>query len=306
MADSQPRFDLLARRVYPGGKLLRAWKLQGGVSAQITALEIARPDGVVKKVVVRRHGPADLRVNPNIAEDEFALLQIVRAAGLPAPAPYYLDKSGELLGAPCLVVEYIDGKTEFAPPDLSGALAQMAEQLSNIHNVTPARVDLLFLPRQRDIYANKLGHRPANLDESLSEGRIRDVLESVWPFPTANPDTLLHGDYWPGNILWKNGLLVGIIDWEDARVGDPLEDLANSRLEILWAFGLEAMQSFTNLYVTLTHIDLANLPYWDLCAALRPAHRLSEWAGDAAVEKKMRDGHARFASHAMRNIPRQS
>jgi aminoglycoside phosphotransferase (APT) family kinase protein len=304
MADPQPRLDLLAQRVYPGGKLLRAWDLQGGVSAQVTALEIARPDGSVRKVVVRRHGPADLRANPNIAQDEFALLQIVRAAGLPAPAPYYLDKSGELLGAPCLVVEYIDGKTEFAPPDLSGALAQMAEQLSNIHGITPASVDLSFLPRQRDIYANKLGRRPADLDDSLSEGPTRDVLESAWPFPSANPDALLHGDYWPGNILWKDERIVGIIDWEDARVGDPLEDLANSRLEIMWAFGLEAMQSFTDLYVTLTHIDLANLPYWDLCAALRPAHRLSEWAVDATVETKMRDGHARFVAQAMRNIPR--
>ena len=28
---------------------------------------------------------------------------------------------------------------------------------------------------------------------------------------------LLHGDYWPGNVLWKNGALVGVIDWEDTQ-----------------------------------------------------------------------------------------
>ena len=63
---------------------------------------------------------------------------------------------------------------------------------------------------------------------------------------------LLHGDFWPGNILWRYGQLVAVIDWEDAALGDPLADVANSRLEILWAFGIDAMQSFTHYYQSLT------------------------------------------------------
>jgi aminoglycoside phosphotransferase (APT) family kinase protein len=206
------------------------------------------------------------------------------------------------MGAPCVVVEYIDGETEFAPRSLSDALAQMATQLANIRGIPSTRADLSFLPRQRDIYEKKLADRPVNLDESLDEGRIRDALEAVWPLPNANPDSLLHDDYWPGNILWKDGRLAGIIDWEDARVGDPLEDLANSRLEILWAFGVEAMQSFTDRYVALTQIQLSNLPYWDLCAALRPANKLSEWAADTATETAMRERHAWFVMQAFKNV----
>ena len=53
-------FDAVARRVEPGARLLRAWPLTGGVSAQATGLEIALPDGTTRKLVVRRHGPADL------------------------------------------------------------------------------------------------------------------------------------------------------------------------------------------------------------------------------------------------------
>ena len=56
--------------------------------------------------------------------------------------------------------------------------------------------------------------------------RIRDMLASAWPFPRPNPPALLHGDYWPGNILWKDGRLAAVIDWEDACLGDPLVDLA--------------------------------------------------------------------------------
>jgi aminoglycoside phosphotransferase (APT) family kinase protein len=36
--------------------------------------------------------------------------------------------------------------------------------------------------------------------------------------------SLLHGDYWPDNTLWRDGRLVCVIDWEDAALGDPLAD----------------------------------------------------------------------------------
>jgi aminoglycoside phosphotransferase (APT) family kinase protein len=127
------------------------------------------------------------------------------------------------------------------------------------------------------VYASRLAHQPARLDEALSEGRIREVLEPVWPLPQRNKPALLHGDFWPGNTLWKHGRLLAIIDWEDAALGDPLADVANARLEVLWAFGLEAMNGFTGCYKTLMPaLDFGDLPYWDLGAALRPA-RAGDW-----------------------------
>ena len=51
------------------------------------------------------------------------------------------------------------------------------------------------------------------------------------------------------------GRLVGVIDWEDAALGDPLADLANSRLEILWAFGDEAMERFTREYAVYAPLN---------------------------------------------------
>jgi aminoglycoside phosphotransferase (APT) family kinase protein len=109
---------------------------------------------------------------------------------------------------------------------------------------------------------------------------------------------LLHGDYWPGNILWRDGQLVAIIDWEDAKVGDPLADLGYTRLEILWAFGIDAMHQFTDHYLSLAAIDVTHLPYWDLCAALRPASKIGKWAADDDVEKRMRERHRVFITQA--------
>ena len=48
---------------------------------------------------------------------------------------------------------------------------------------------------------------------------------------------LLHGDYWPGNVLWNGRRLVGVVDWEEACIGDPIADVAIARLDMLWAFG---------------------------------------------------------------------
>lgn len=155
---------------------------------------------------------------------------------------------------------------------------------------------------QENIATQTVRNRPENLDESLDEGHIRDVLEAAWPLSQSNPSVLLHGDFWPGNILWKNGQLVAVIDWEDARLGDPLADVANSRLEILWAFGSEAMQSFTHQYQSMTCINFTNLPYWDLYAALRPAFKIAVWAADEIAEKAMREKHRWFITQAFTKL----
>lgn len=295
-------FERLVQKMDSRYRLLRVWELTGGVSAQITALEIAHPAGQTQKMIVRRHGDTDRQRNPHIATDEFKLLHHLKSAGLVVPTPYFLDTSCTIFPTPYLVIEYIDGSTDFAPKNLPDYLRQFATHLAQIHRLPAADFD--FLPRQTDIYANTLKMRPAQLDDSIGEGRIRDILESVWPLTQHNPSTLLHGDFWPGNLLWHGGQLVAIIDWEDAQIGDPLADVANSRLEILWSFGIEAMQAFTRVYQSLTAWDDYNLPYWDLCAALRPAFKISAWAADETAEKQMHERLAWFVTQAIENLAR--
>ena len=106
-------------------------------------------------------------------------------------------------------------------------------------------------------------------DPSSMERRIDELLVSAGPLAEGNAPALLHGDYWPGNSMWREEKLVAVIDWEDAELGDPLIDLARSRAEIVWIFGVEAMELFTREYQSLMAVDYNNLPYWDLCAVLR-------------------------------------
>jgi aminoglycoside phosphotransferase (APT) family kinase protein len=220
-------------------------------------------------MVVRRPNEKQLRQNPHAAADEFKLLQIMKALGLATPTPYHCDSSGVIFPTPYLVIAYIEGVMEFSPANLDDYVLQLATQLAQIHRIDCSQLDLAFLPPITPRFTAQLSTRPAMVNTSLAEARLRETLEAVWPLPQQNVSALLHGDYWPGNVLWQDRQLMAVIDWEDAALGDPLADFAISRLDSLWIFGLPAFNSFTQHYQSLLDIDYTHLPYWDLCAALR-------------------------------------
>lgn len=304
-----PKLEHLTQTICPGSRLLRTWPLKGGISAQMTALEIKQPDGRTKRLIVRQPGASSLLLNPSAAADEFKLLQILTAAGLPVPTPHYLDERGEILSTPSLILEYIEGEPMIAPSNLHDVVLQLAAQLAQVHSLPGSRVDLSFLPRQQDTLAQEFTARPSQFYVSLDEERIRKTLENVWPLPQTSEPVLLHGDFWPGNILWREERIAAVIDWEEAEIGDRLCDVSRSRLDILWAYGSDAMDEFTAHYRVMTAMDGVNLPYWDLFAALRPIPNIAVWAeawsalGRTDItEATMRDGHRRFIAQAFEKI----
>lgn len=90
-----------------------------------------------------------------------------------------------------------------------------------------------------------------------------------------------------------------MIDWEDAAIGDPLADVANARLEVLWGHGTHATNEFTRRYrLQAPAVDFTELPRWDLWAARRLTPRLTEWGLDAATEHSMREKSELFVVNA--------
>jgi aminoglycoside 2''-phosphotransferase len=68
------------------------------------------------------------------------------------------------------------------------------------------------------------GRIPAPMDR-----KIRELFEGFFNTMSGSRfrPCLIHGDLWPSHILWsrERGRPVGVIDWEDARFGDPAFDL---------------------------------------------------------------------------------
>ncbi|MDQ0417337.1 aminoglycoside phosphotransferase (APT) family kinase protein [Croceifilum oryzae] len=107
---TEGKIKQLSYRVDPQSKLLYSQELEGGVSAQVTMIEVEYPNGQKRKMIVRQHGEIDIKRNPQIAVDEFKLLKILHSFGLPTPEPYYLESSGEIFSTPCIVMGYIEVK----------------------------------------------------------------------------------------------------------------------------------------------------------------------------------------------------
>jgi aminoglycoside phosphotransferase (APT) family kinase protein len=53
---------------------------------------------------------------------------------------------------------------------------------------------------------------------------LADALQRSAPPPTPVP-SLVHGDFHYGNLLFRDGEIVALLDWEIAALGDPLGDL---------------------------------------------------------------------------------
>ncbi|MBH5319680.1 phosphotransferase [Paenibacillus sp. GSMTC-2017] len=292
-------YEKIVTKIDPRGNLLRFWHMSGGVSAQVTAIEMTTSENQRRKLIVRRHGEVDRKRDPHIANNEYQLLRLLSAQGIALAEPYFVDDSGEIFTDPYIVMAFVDGETDFNPQQVNDYMEQLATGLASIHNTRCSREEVAFLYCHQSAITDKLNTPSVILDESLDEGIIRDTLKSVWPLPKTNKESILHGDFWPGNILWRNGQLVAVIDWEDAAWGDPLSDVGNARLEVLWTFGEEAMTAFTETYARMMPaIDMKQLPYWDLCAALRPASQLSNWGLDEETETKMRERHRWFVQEA--------
>lgn len=147
----EAQFERLVHKIAPQAKLLRTWPLAGGISAQMTALELELPTGYLQKMIVRCFSEHTLQIQPHAAADQFRLLQTTQSLGLHTPKPLFCDPSGEIFGTPCLVVEYIIGNVYFAPLNLSSAMRQFAFQLAQIHSAKVSNHDLSFLYKRSNV-----------------------------------------------------------------------------------------------------------------------------------------------------------
>ncbi len=296
--DDYHRFEKLVHRFDPRARLKNHRSLPGGYSADVTVLEVEAGDGTLRKLIHRLHGAVDLQQNPNVAADEFRVLQLTHDAGLATPAPVYLDATDPLFPSPSLVLEYAEGKTDLKPADSAEYVMQMARELARIHRMDTAGRDLSFLLRVEDDCASAIGKPPETPGVTEGERELIEMLAPCWPLPRNNTPVVLHGDYWPGNTLWQDGRLTAIIDWEDTRRGDPLLDVSNARFEILMLFGAEIMDLFTRHYESLNPVDSGCLPWWDVYTAFRVVNKLDFLATAARDESLIRADHRWFVERA--------
>ncbi len=179
---------------------------------------------------VRRHGNTDVY-------RQARLMRALLAAGVPVPPTPFAFDENPYFDVPFIVMERLPGNVFFVwdPPaefDRSAAAAeplwrQCAEALVQVHlfdwrthlpdweKPEPLREQIT---RWERIYQQAL-------DASWVEEAERTERALLDSMPDGEPVGLFHGDYQPGNLLYANGKLTGIIDWEISGIGAKLLDV---------------------------------------------------------------------------------
>jgi len=165
------------------------------------------------------------------------LLRAMHAAGLPVPAVPYAGENEHWFGVPFIVMERLPGRVFFIwdPHHSFVRNAETAEPLWQ------QCVEALVKFHQFDWQAHLADwESPEPLREQVSRWQriYLHAQEPQWieqareveqlllaTVPAGTPVGVFHGDYQPGNMLYEQGQLTGVIDWELAGIGAQLLDV---------------------------------------------------------------------------------
>lgn len=275
---SEARLEAIIATALPGAEVIRHKPLEGGVSADVTMLEVALTDGARRKCVLREHGE---RHCGHPAAVEFELLHAIHSLGLPVAEPLGFGPGGNDKELPWVLIAYVEGTTPVPADKADTRIDAMADQLFAVHSVPSG--SLPDLPLRIDPQPELLEFLPDTSDWAS----LRGALQRMGPQPAQSVPALLHGDFWPANIIFENDAVKAVIDWEDAAVGDPLSDVACAMLELRYIYGPWGAERFLATYSKHTEVDPKRLALWQAYVAAAGARSMGEWGLDPARVERM-------------------
>lgn len=289
--------EKLLRKISPGSQLIGA-RLAPGSYSNFTHYVTAREAGSAEfQLVVRRYqafGPYD---RGQKARREFAALQFARRNGIPVPEPIYLDDTGDLLGIPGIVTKYIPGAQIESPADPVAWAQALAEILVQIHAVPceDAPRSLLLDANTEATWFLHAERIPDFMDAHPDGERVWQAVRSRFSGLQPVPPTLVHVDYWPGNLLWDGDRISAVVDWEEAALGDPAIDVAYCCMDLALRGLPQAIEAFLQTYEAAAGHPVANLGFWQLAAAVRPMFSPAGWVDHSPA----REHFTQFIAGAM-------
>tara|TARA_B100000282_G_scaffold201163_1_gene147359 strand:- start:873 stop:1724 length:852 start_codon:yes stop_codon:yes gene_type:complete len=251
--------------------------LEGGVSSEVFLIVTESKKGE-EKIVLRTEGgpPAE-----NSIKTEYLLLEKLHQTKVPCAKPIHLDHSKEILDKDFMLMTYLEGTIEIPKIKNFGFLNKMVGILKNIHNVDtkilptlPCRFDPTY-----------------DLFEFLPNARINKELKAIlkgYDTSYSGKPVLLHGDFWPGNILWTKDEISGVLDWEYAAIGDPVSDLAVASLELKYDYGKRGVDRFLDLYSKNFSIDQSRFSLWLIYVSASTLFFIDEWNLEKARKNLMK------------------
>ena len=274
-------------------------RLKGGYSRRMWAFDTVGSDGTTSPWILCTDAPDGVVGADSLSRaNEARLLGHVRRAGLPVPAVATAGDGIEPFGAAWFVMQRLPGSAAVGPllrerasspapgrPRPSDAVVpavlgrQKAAILVRIHELSvpdalapvPTPVDVATIETRRWVEAT--AQTPGAQTETTRAAL--DRLRLTAPRPPERV-CIVHGDYRTGNLLYDHNGITGVLDWEMAHPGDPLEDLARAQLAS-WRIGTGLVGAMLTdaewiaAYETASGlpVDAAALRFWQILTGVK-------------------------------------
>lgn len=245
---------------YVGVDVVDATAFDGASSAAVHRLDLADETSVV----LRRYAwPGFLEADPDAPGREVEAIRFAGDAGLPVAGVIAADPTGAEVGddVPVVLTTLLTG-APVRVPDLEA----LAEAAMTVHAVDPSGFDHAYFPWCRQ---EMMAPPPGTTDPALWER----ALELWHAGPPRRDEVFVHRDFHPGNLLWTDGALTGIVDWANACAGPSGCDIAHCRANLRDLAGPDVADRFVAIHTSITGADLD--PYWVLAGHLE--HSPDHW-----------------------------
>jgi aminoglycoside phosphotransferase (APT) family kinase protein len=139
------------------------------------------------------------------------------------------------LGYPGIVTGYVPGEMLTSPADPLSCARAMATVLARIHSVPcdPEAKGFLLDANSEATWFLRSGAVPDYMDVHPDGAAVWQMMHDLLPAMQPVTSTLVHIDYWLGNVLWDDqGRITAVVDWEEAAYGDPGIDVAYCRMDM--------------------------------------------------------------------------
>jgi aminoglycoside phosphotransferase (APT) family kinase protein len=222
--------------------------LGGGYSKETTLFTISSAT-LNDNFVLRRDTPADIfsGLDVHSVPDEFRLLRILFERGIPIAEPMFCENSSDIINGPAFgIMRMVSGATtgdiygsdQRPPAELQRTLAQVMARVHLMEPLTDLNINATLEPSLWTKPAGECARNYINawyrrykavghLPIPALHGMFNWLLENI-PIADGRP-ALIHADFGFHNLLFDDGQLTAVLDWEFAHVGHPAEDIGYMR-----------------------------------------------------------------------------
>ena len=267
--------------------------------------------------VLRRKPFGPLLPSAHAVDREYRLIAALHPLGFPVARPYALSTDPDVIGAIFYVMELVPGRAytngalpERDPPARRSMYEQLVDTLADLHNIDPKAAGLGDFGKPGNYFERQVArwtsqYRDSQTDDLPEMERLIDYLPRT--LPGQSRVSVVHGDYRIDNVLFDDGRLKAVLDWELATLGDPLADF--SYLAMQWVMpadgaaglggldlpelGIPSLDEIVQRYAARSGVAVANKLDWYF------AYNLFRLAGIVqGIKKRVIDGTASSARAA--------